>query len=105
NKHSFYKFNKCSECVHLKKLCLLFFSFLVMNIAQLLKIHEKIEKEQITFFNKKQHLFEAFQAAEIKKHQLHHHCYRDDSILLLNQRVNSSIVNQAQVITISQTCL
>ena len=39
----------------------------------MLKIHEKIEKKQITFSNEKQHLFEAFQAAEIKKHQLHHH--------------------------------
>ena len=29
-------------------------------------------------------------------------CYRDGSILLLNQRINSSIVNQTQVITISQ---
>src|SRR5436190_19141691 len=28
-------------------------------------------------------------------------CYRNGSILLLNQWVNSSIVNQAQVITIS----
>src|SRR5437773_4028250 len=69
----FNKFNKCSECVYLKKLCLLFFSSLVMNIIQLLKTHEKIEKEQITLFDKKQYLFEAFQVVEIKKHQLHHH--------------------------------
>src|SRR5438034_11292397 len=61
------KFNKCSECVHSKKLCLLFFNFLTVNVAQLLKIHEKIEKEQTAFFNEKQCLFEAFQAAEIKK--------------------------------------
>src|SRR5438034_9674060 len=69
----FNKFNKCSECVHSKKSCSLFFNFLTVNITQLLKTHEKIEKKQITFFDEKQHLFEAFQAAEIKKHQLHHH--------------------------------
>src|SRR5438034_9618911 len=69
----FNKFNKCSECIHSKKPCSLFFSSLVMNITQLLKIHEKIEKEQITLSDEKQHLFEAFQAAETKKHQLHHH--------------------------------
>ena len=64
----FNKFNKYSEYVCLKKSCLLFFSFLIMNIMQLLKTCEKIEKEQITFSDEKQHLFEAFQAAEIKKH-------------------------------------
>ena len=62
------KFNKCSECVHSKKSCSLFFNFLIMNITQLLKIHEKIEKEQITLSDEKQYLFEALQAAEIKKH-------------------------------------
>ena len=61
------KFNKCSECIHLKKSCLLFFSFLIMNVAQLLKTHEKIEKKQTAFSNEKQYLFEAFQTAEIKK--------------------------------------
>jgi len=39
----------------------------------LLKIHEKIEKEQTAFSDEKQHLFEAFQAAETKKCQLCHH--------------------------------
>ena len=63
----FNKFNKCSEYVHSKKSCLLFFSSLTVNIVQLLKTYEKIEKEQITFSDKKQHLFEAFQAAEAKK--------------------------------------
>ena len=61
------KFNKCSECVCLKKLCLLFFNFLTVNVVQLLKIHERIEKKQAAFLNEKQHLFEAFQAAETKK--------------------------------------
>ena len=64
------KFNKCSECVHLKKLCLLFSDFLIVNVAWLLKTCEKIEKKQITLLNKKQCLFEAFQAAEIKKYWL-----------------------------------
>src|SRR5436190_18728920 len=67
------KFNKYNECVHSKKSCLLFSYFLIMNIAQLLKIHEKIKKEQTVFSDEKQHLFEAFQAVEIKKYQLHHH--------------------------------
>src|SRR5204863_5888942 len=67
------KFNKYSECVHLKKSCLLFFNSLTVNITQLLKTHEKIEKEQVTLLDEKQYLFEAFQAAETKKHQLHHH--------------------------------
>src|SRR5205085_12476527 len=67
------KFNKCSECVHSKKLCLLFSDFLIMNITQLLKIHEKIEKKQAALSDEKQHLFEAFQAAETKKYQLHYH--------------------------------
>ena len=62
------KFNKCSECVHSKKSCSLFSDSLAVNMIQLLKIHEKIKKEQIIFSNKKQYLFEAFQAAEIKKH-------------------------------------
>ena len=64
------KFNKCSECVCSKKLCLLFSDSLTVNIVWLLKTCEKIEKEQVTFLNEKQCLFEAFQAAEIKKHQL-----------------------------------
>ena len=38
-----------------------------MNVAQLFKIYEKIEKKQIAFSNEKQCLFEAFQAAETKK--------------------------------------
>ena len=67
------KFNKYSEYVHLKKSCLLFFDFLIMNVTQLLKTYEKIEKKQITLSDEKQHLFKAFQAAETKKHQLHHH--------------------------------
>ena len=62
------KFNKYSEYVHLKKSCSLFSDFLIMNVTQLFKTCEKIEKEQIAFFNKKQYLFEAFQAAETKKH-------------------------------------
>ena len=61
------KSNKCSECVCLKKSCLLFFSFLIVNIVQLLKACEKIEKKQAAFLNEKQCLFEAFQAAETKK--------------------------------------
>ena len=32
-------------------------------------------------------------------------CYRDDSILLLNQWVNSSIVNQMWIIHYKLTCL
>src|SRR5947207_14437628 len=64
----FNKFNKYSKCVHSKKSCSLFFSSLIMNVVQLLKTHEKIEKKQITFSDEKQYLFEAFQAAEIKKH-------------------------------------
>src|SRR5204863_3073010 len=64
------KFIKYNEYVCLKKLCLLFFSFLIMNVAQLLKICEKIEKEQTAFSDEKQCLFEAFQVAEIKKCQL-----------------------------------
>ena len=64
----FNKFNKYSEYVHSKKSCLLFFNFLIVNVVQLLKIHEKIEKEQTAFFNEKQCLFEVFQVAEIKKH-------------------------------------
>ena len=63
----FNKFNKCSECVHSKKLCLLFSSFLTVNVAQLLKTHEKIEKKQAALLDEKQHLFEVFQTAEIKK--------------------------------------
>src|SRR5205085_7716617 len=64
----FDKFNKCSECVCLKKSCSLSSDSLIMNVVQLLKTHEKIEKEQTAFSNEKQHLFEAFQVAEIKKH-------------------------------------
>ena len=62
------KSDKCSKCVHLKKSCSLFFSFLIVNVAQLLKACEKIEKKQIALSNEKQCLFEAFQAAEIKKY-------------------------------------
>src|SRR5436190_5906491 len=64
------KFNKYSECVYLKKSCSLFSDFLIINVVQLLKIHEKIKKEQTAFFNEKQCLFEIFQIVEIKKHQL-----------------------------------
>ena len=64
----FNKLNKCSECVHSKKLCSLFCNSLIMNIIQLLKAHEMIEKKQITLSDEKQHLFEVFQAAETKKH-------------------------------------
>ena len=67
------KFNKCSECVCLKKSCLLFSDFLTVNVMWLLKTCEKIEKEQITFFDEKQYLFKAFQVVETKKCQLHHH--------------------------------
>src|SRR5438034_721188 len=52
---------------------MIFFISLAVNVAQLLKTCEKIEKEQVTLSNEKQCLFETFQAAEIKKHQLHHH--------------------------------
>src|SRR6266480_4337747 len=48
------KFNKCSEYVHLKKLCLLFSDSLIMNVAKLLKTHEKIEKKQTALFDEKQ---------------------------------------------------
>ena len=81
----FNKFNKCSKYVHSKKSCLLFSSFLTVNIIWLLKIHEKIEKKQITFFNEKQCLFEVSQAAEIKKYQLCHHAqflYNHDNKLI-----------------------
>ena len=51
----------------------------------MLKTHEKIEKEQAAFSDEKQHLFEAFQAAETKKHQLCHHaqflCDHDDKLI------------------------
>src|SRR5881394_2688178 len=62
------KFNKCSKYVHSKKSCLLFSDFLIMNVTQLLKTCEKIEKQQIILSDEKQCLFEAFQAAEIKKY-------------------------------------
>src|SRR5436190_12273294 len=87
----FNKFNKCSECVYSKKSCLLFSDSLTVNIVQLLKTHEKIEKEQITLSDEKQHLFEAFQAVETKKHQLHHHaqflCNCDDKLIQENVKV------------------
>ena len=67
------KSDKCNECVHSKKSCLLFSDFLIMNVMQLFKTHEKIEKEQTALSDEKQYLFEAFQAAETKKCQLHHH--------------------------------
>ena len=85
------KFNKCSECVCLKKLCLLFSDFLTVNIVWLLKTCEKIEKEQITFSDEKQHLFEAFQAAEAKKcwlcchAQFLHNC--DDKLIQENVKI------------------
>jgi len=79
------KFNKYSECIHSKKMCLLFSDSLTVNVVWLFKTCEKIEKEQITFLNEKQYLFEAFQAAEIKKCWLHHHaqflCNCDDKLI------------------------
>ena len=57
----------------------------------MLKIHEKIEKKQTALSDEKQCLFEAFQAAEIKKHQLccHaqflHDC--DDKLIQENVKV------------------
>src|SRR5438046_1845354 len=79
------KLNKYSECIHSKKLCLLFSDSLTVNVTQLLKTCEKIEKEQTALLNEKQCLFEAFQAAEIKKHQLCHHtqflCDCDDKLI------------------------
>src|SRR5204863_1423413 len=81
----FNKFNKCSECICLKKLCSLFSDSLVVNVAQLLKTCEKIEKEQTALSDEKQCLFEAFQAAEIKKCQLCCHaqflCDCDDKLI------------------------
>ena len=62
------KFNKYSECVCLKKSCLLFSDFLTVNVVQLLKTCEKIEKKQTVFLNEKQCLFETFQATETKKY-------------------------------------
>ena len=57
----------------------------------MLKIHEKIEKEQIIFFDEKQYLFEAFQAAEIKKCQLYHHAQffhdHDDKLIQENAEI------------------
>ena len=57
----------------------------------MLKTCEKIEKEQITFFNKKQHLFKVFQTAEIKKCQLHCHiqffCDYDDKLIQENAEI------------------
>ena len=47
------KFNKCSECVCLKKSCSLFSDFLTVNIVWLLKTHKKIEKKQTALSNKK----------------------------------------------------
>src|SRR5436190_773585 len=61
------KFNKYSECVYSKKSCLLFFNFLIINVMQLLKTCEKIEKKQAVLSDEKQHLFEAFQATKTKK--------------------------------------
>ena len=62
-----------------------------MNVTQLFKAHEKIEKKQIIFSNKKQCLFEAFQAAEIKKHQLCCHaqffCNHDDKLIQENTKI------------------
>ena len=64
---------------------MLFSDFLTVNVVQLLKTCEKIEKKQVTFLNEKQCLFEAFQAAETKKHQLCHHaqflCDHDDKLI------------------------
>src|SRR5205809_2580116 len=61
------KSDKYSECVYLKKQCSLFSDSLIVNVAWLLKACEKIEKEQTALSDEKQHLFEAFQAAETKK--------------------------------------
>ena len=62
-----------------------------MNITQLFKIHEKIEKKQTILSDEKQCLFEAFQAAEIKKCQLCHHaqflCNHDDKLIQENAEV------------------
>ena len=62
-----------------------------MNIVQLLKIHKEIEKKQITFSNEKQCLFEAFQTAETKKCQLHHHTQflhdHDDKLIQESMKV------------------
>src|SRR5205809_6211194 len=58
----FDKFNKYSKCICSKKSCLLFSDSLAVNVAQLLKTCEKIEKEQTAFSDEKQCLFEAFQA-------------------------------------------
>ena len=44
------KFNKYSEYVYLKKLCLLFSDSLIMNVTWLLKACKKIEEEQAWFF-------------------------------------------------------
>src|SRR6266496_4048020 len=79
------KSDKCNECVHSKKSCLLFSDFLIMNVMQLFKTHEKIEKEQTALSDEKQYLFEAFQAAETKKCQLYYHtqflCNHDDKLI------------------------
>src|SRR5436190_22722908 len=67
------KSDKYNKYVHFKKLCFLSFNFLVMNVFQLLQTCEKIEKKQTALFNKKQHLFKAFQVIEAKEQQLCHH--------------------------------
>ena len=63
----FNKSNKYSKYVCSKKSCSLFCNFLTVNVVQLLKTCEKIEKKQTALSNKKQCLFEAFQIVEIKK--------------------------------------
>src|SRR5438034_542877 len=46
------KSDKYSECVHSKKSCSFSFNSLAVNVVQLLKIHEKIEKKQTVFSDK-----------------------------------------------------
>ena len=57
----------------------------------MLKAHEKIEKKQVIFLDKKQCLFKAFQAAEIKKYQLHYHTQffhnHDDKLIQKSMKV------------------
>src|SRR5436190_7597755 len=65
---------KCSKCVHVKKLCSFSSQFFFhAEIFCLLHTHEKLEQNQITVKKEKEHLIFCLSELQLKNLHLHHH--------------------------------